>query len=234
MLAALTQLLQLQHHDQQIQILQRQADSLPKERDRLQQQILNQQQALQAKKLETQKVETARKKIDLDVQSQQQHIIKLRTQLQQTRKNEEYQALSHEIEQAEKLIISLEDKELEYMEEYEKALKLWNQEAETHKVKEQNTQQQIFQIEAQLKTVETELTKQLAERSSYLMGLPEEVLTRYERLLPTKGNALVSLEHGNVCGGCHLTVMSQTALDCKTKNKFVTCENCGRFLYWPN
>lgn len=233
MLTALTQLLLLQHHDQQIQTLQHQANFLPKERDRLQKQILNQQETIQLKKTETQKIETSRKKIDLDVQSQQQHILKLRTQMQQTRKNEEYNALSHEIDQAQKIIANLEDQELERMEEYEKALKLWQHEAETLKLRENDFQQQILQIESQLKTVEQELTKQLAERLSFLTGIPEDILARYERLLPMKGNALAPLEHGNVCGGCHLTVMSQTALDCKSTNKFVNCENCGRFLYWP-
>ena len=232
MLQALTQLLILQNHDQQIQTLQRQADSLPKERDRLQKQILVQQENLQLKKLETQKIETARKKIDLDVQSQRQHIIKLKTQQQQTRKNEEYNAFSREIEGAEKLISSLEDEELERMEEYDKALKLWQQEAEIFKMRETEIQQEVLQMEAKLKTVERELAKQLAERASFLIGIPEDILARYERILPMKGNALAPLEHGNVCGGCHLTVMSQTALDCKSTNKFVNCENCGRFLYW--
>lgn len=233
MLPALTQLLLLQHHDQRIQTFRRQIDSLPKERDRLKKQILTQQETLQNKKTETQKIETARKKIDLDVQSQQQHIIKLRTQLQQTRKNEEYNALSHEIEQAQNLIFSLEDQELERMEEYDKALKLWKQEAETIQFLESDIQKQISQIESQLTTVEKELDQKLTERVSLLNGIPEEILARYERLLSTKTNSLAPLEHGNVCGGCHLTVMSQTALDCKLNNKFVNCENCGRFLYWP-
>lgn len=233
MLSTLNQLLRLQHHDEKIDALQRQNRNLPLEQSRLQQQLIHQQQALQAQKLETQKIEANRKKLDLEVQTQQQQINKLRSQLQQTRKNEEYSALLHEIEQAEKLITSLEDDELVLMEQYEKAMVHWNEEAKKNATKETAFQQQISQIEIQFKNVEKELAQLLSERASYLKEIPENILNRYERLRQSKADAIVPVEHRTVCGGCHLTLMTQTLVDCKTQNKIVSCENCGRFLYWP-
>jgi predicted nucleic acid-binding Zn-ribbon protein len=70
----------------------------------------------------TRKIEADRKKIDLDVQSKQVAISRYKSQQQQTRKNEEFAALNHEIEHAEKEISALEDKELELMEAYDKGL----------------------------------------------------------------------------------------------------------------
>ncbi|MEZ5404785.1 MAG: C4-type zinc ribbon domain-containing protein [Verrucomicrobiia bacterium] len=234
MLETLNHLLLLQQHDKKIRALQRQKQNLPLEQTRLQQQLTHQQQSLQSQKLEAQKIEANRKKLDLEAQTQQQHIFKLRTQLQQTRKNEEYSALLHEIEQAEKSIVTLEDEELVLMEQYEQATAHWNEEAKKNNTKEKIFQEQINQMKDQLEGVEKELTQLLAERSAYLKNIPEDILNRYERLLQSKDDAIVPIEHRTVCGGCHLTLMSQTLLDCKTQNKMVSCENCGRFLYWPN
>ena len=70
----------------------------------------------------TRQVEADRKKIDLDVQTKQAAIARYKSQQQQTRKNEEFAALNHEIEHAEKEISTLEDSELELMEAYDKGL----------------------------------------------------------------------------------------------------------------
>src|SRR5580658_5010976 len=66
--------------------------------------------------------EAERKKIDLDVQSKEAAIARYKAQQQQTRKNEEYAALNHEIEHTQKEISALEDQELELMEAYDKGL----------------------------------------------------------------------------------------------------------------
>src|SRR5208282_6249399 len=73
-------------------------------------------------KNKTRLIETERKKIDLDVQTKQAAIARYRSQQQTTRKNEEFAALNHEIEHAEKEISALEDSELELMEAYDKGL----------------------------------------------------------------------------------------------------------------
>ena len=70
----------------------------------------------------TRQIEADRKKLDLDVQTKQAAIARYKSQQQLTRKNEEFSALNHEIEHAEKDISALEDSELELMEAYDKGL----------------------------------------------------------------------------------------------------------------
>src|SRR5580704_7021518 len=53
-----------------------------------------------AMKNQTRQIEADRKKLDLDVQTKQAAIARYRSQQQQTRKNEEFSALNHEIEHA--------------------------------------------------------------------------------------------------------------------------------------
>jgi len=73
-------------------------------------------------KSKTRQIEAERKKLDLDVQTKKAAISRYKSQQQQTRKNEEFAALNHEIEHAEKDISALEDSELELMEAYDKGL----------------------------------------------------------------------------------------------------------------
>src|SRR5947208_16066573 len=56
-----------------------------------------------------------RKKLELDVGTRAETISRLKTQQYQTRKNDEFQAIGHEIERYENEIRKLEDQELELM-----------------------------------------------------------------------------------------------------------------------
>src|SRR5947207_13428652 len=59
--------------------------------------------------------EMDRKKLKLDVGTRTESIARLKTQQYQTRKNDEFQAIGHEIERYENEIRKIEDEELELM-----------------------------------------------------------------------------------------------------------------------
>ena len=62
--------------------------------------------------------------------------------------------------------------------------------------------------------------------------MPEDALIRYRRILKSKKDvAIVPIRHG-ACGGCHMKVTSQTALTAKGGEHLVSCDNCGRLVYW--
>ena len=63
--------------------------------------------------------EVERRKLQLDVEGKRTAIGRFKTQQQQTRKNDEFQALNNEIKHAEDNIQALEDRELELMEQAE-------------------------------------------------------------------------------------------------------------------
>ena len=62
--------------------------------------------------------------------------------------------------------------------------------------------------------------------------MPEDVLSRYRRILKSKKDvAVVPINHG-ACGGCHMKLTSQTVLTARAAENLVACENCGRLVYW--
>ena len=62
--------------------------------------------------------------------------------------------------------------------------------------------------------------------------MPEDALSRYRRILKSKRDvAVVPIRHG-ACGGCHMKVTPQTVLSAKAADHLVSCDNCGRLIYW--
>ena len=94
----LEQLLILQDRQQKIRQIQTEIKTLPWERDHLESQRAASAAGVEALKQKGRQVEIERKKLELDVGTRSESIARLKTQQYQTRKNDEFQALGHEIE----------------------------------------------------------------------------------------------------------------------------------------
>src|SRR5947209_16668035 len=81
------------------------------------------QTALDAAKNRVKELESGRKDLELEVESKKELISKYANQQFQTRKNEEYRALAHEIELCKQAIFKVEDQEIALMEQAEAAQK---------------------------------------------------------------------------------------------------------------
>ena len=165
------------------------------------------------------------------LKTKKQQIEKYANQQLQTRKNEEYRALSHEIETCKAEIMKIEDQEIVLMEQAEAAQKEVVRDHAGGERKETGGRpnRQLNQREENLKKELAELQRGRAE----LAGAVEEaVCQRYERLFKSKGeNVVVGVHHG-VCGGCHMKLPAQILVMCQAHQELVTCTNCGRILYY--
>jgi predicted nucleic acid-binding Zn-ribbon protein len=81
-------------------------------------------------------------------------------------------------------------------------------------------------------TIDAEIADASAARDAAAEGLPESLLSRYERQRVRMGGiAVARLEHGH-CTGCNLEI-SRGELDAllsRPPNSLVECEHCGRML----
>jgi len=225
-------LLVLQERDSRVAHLTHELTHAPDQIAQVERDLAARTAAFDELKARTRQIEADRKKIDLDVQAKQGAIARYKTQQQQTRKNEEFAALHHEIEHAEKEIAALEDRELELMEAYEKGLA---QVAEAQKelaAFQEKSRQKKADLEKRAAAVTAELTSAKEKQAEAEKTVPEDALSRYRRILKSKKDvAIVPIRHG-ACGGCHMKVTSQTALSAKGGEHLVSCDNCGRLVYW--
>src|SRR5437867_10657538 len=111
----LEQLLVLQDRQQKIKQIQTEIKTLPLQRNDLESQLAASAAGVEALKQRARQVEMDRKKLELDVGTRAETIARLKIQQYQTRKNDEFQAIGHEIERYENEIQKIEDEELELM-----------------------------------------------------------------------------------------------------------------------
>ena len=231
MLKEIEQLLILQDRDRKIRTLKFELKMSPEERKEAEDKLAANAAQLEAQKLHAKTLEVEKKKLEVDAQTKRDLIGKFRGQQFQTRKNEEFQALTNEIKHAETDIQSIEDKELEVMDQIEKQRGInAAAEQESAKIKSQ-LNQQLADIDAKIKTIATQLEALEADRAKLTEGIDEDLLSRYERLFASKGDvAVVPIEH-EVCMGCHMKITTQTAVRVKGGKEILGCEQCGRILY---
>jgi uncharacterized protein len=227
----LEQLLVLQDRQQKIRQIQAEIKTLPLERAHLESQLSANAAGVEALKHKARQLEVERKKLELDVGTRGESIARLKTQQYQTRKNDEFQAIGHEIERYENEIRKLEDQELELMIEADKLKAEIEAADKIARATKDSISRQLTDLETKSKALGSQQQELETERETLAAQIDPDLLDQFERLFNSKGDAaVVAVEHG-VCTGCHMKVTTATASRVKAGKEIVSCENCGRILY---
>jgi len=224
--------IKLQELDTRIADLQAEIASLPKH-------IASIEKALEAhtRKLEADRAALAanqreRKKLEGDIQVQEQRISKLRDQMLEAKSNEQYAAFRHEIEFCEAEVRKCEDRILDRMTESESleqnvkaAEGALNKEKDQVEREKQAARQRTAEDRKQLHDRQAERTKGAAE-------MDRKVLSAYERIRKgRKGLAVTEAVEGR-CSACHMALRLQFFQELRRGDKVMYCESCGRILFY--
>jgi predicted nucleic acid-binding Zn-ribbon protein len=232
MLEALEKLLILQDRDRRLLRLRAEVADIEPQRRLVQNRRAAAEESFEKARLTTLRLESERKKLELDADAKKELITKYSAQQWQTRKNEEYKALTHEIDACKAAIQQLDDQQLSLMEQIEAA--------EAHSAAASATLQQVRadceQQLRQLADAEERLTRQVAnaerEREEFAATVDPSLLTRYDRIRKSKGDKVVVGVERGVCGGCHMKLARQDVINAQAQRDIVLCANCGRILYY--
>lgn len=227
--------LKVQHLDARAAELKREIDALPKHIAEIERTL-----SAHLKKLETDKSAlaanlSARRKLEGDVQSQQQKISKLRDQMMEARTNEQYRAFQHEIAYCEDAIRKAEDQILALMEVAE-GLEA-NVKASEKSLAEEKKSVEAEKAQAKARTAadQTELKKVLEERAETIKALPPALAKEYERLrLKHKDGVALAEAKDGMCQACHIVMRPQLWQEVRTADGVFACENCKRILYYES
>ena len=232
MQAELEQLLILQDRAQKMRQMEAELRSLPLERRSLEDQSTAASASLEASKDKARHVEVQKKNLELDIATRNESIARLRTQQYETRKNDEFAAMGREIERYQKEISDLEDQELNLMEQAD-LLKAQTAMEETQtSATKSSIAKQVEDLDGKQGILRGRLEELKKERDELASKVDEDLLDRFNRLFASKGDAaVVALEH-DVCTGCHMKITTQTAVRVKGGKEIVSCEQCGRILYF--
>jgi predicted nucleic acid-binding Zn-ribbon protein len=229
---SITKLLVLQERDSRRLALEQQLKSVPREISAVEARIAAEKQAIETAKAEWHGLESKKKLLEVDIKGAEEKAAKYRTQQLEVRKNDEYRALTHEIETVEALIGGFEEEELKIMYEIDGARKRFTTaEAELkkniagHEEKIRTLREREIQLQAELKAA---LEAVAAARPL----VPEPQLRIYDRIAVKPGHPVCVTVNGGKCGGCHLKVPTHIEVMAKTGSEIATCDQCGRIAYW--
>jgi uncharacterized protein len=225
------QLLVVQDRDQRTKAHRLQEKAVPAERAALEAKREAAKASFEALRDRAKHNEVERRKLEVEAQSKRDAIGRYRSQQSLTRKNEEFQALLHEITRAEEEIRGIEDRELDLMEEAEKlGVEVKAGEAELKRTNE-SIAQQLKDLDEKSANLGKRLEELVAERAQLAAAIDPEILSLYERILKSKGDvAIVPLEH-EICQGCHMKTPGTTVSAVRAGEELVQDPNCGRILY---
>ncbi len=158
---------------------------------------------------------------------------KFQAQLPGVKKNEEYQALLHEIENVKSKRSDLETRVLERLEAEERL------EGERPALEdalaraEAEVRAQVAKIEALEADERRRLEELDGRRAAELQALSPPTRARYERIhVSRQGRAVVPVEK-SACGGCFRALPPQIMQEAKKRDRLLNCEGCGRLLVYP-
>src|ERR1700733_1928085 len=190
MLPEIENLLKLQDTDKEIRRLQDEVAEFPKRVAVIEQKLAGTKAQLERAQAAVKADEATRRKFDTNITELRTKISKYRDQSLDVKTNEQYKALLHEIQFAEKEITANEDKILELMlnaDARDKEVK-----AAQVELKAEAAEIEKEKIEARQRTAEAE--KQLAEgrdkRDQMRAGVNEDLRRHYERVSKFRGSGI--------------------------------------------
>lgn len=178
------------------------------------------------------KKEVERSELDLSVKVKEAEITRYRNQQLQVKKNEEYQALTQQIDLCAAEINRLEEAEIGLMLEIDEASAAFSAEKTSLEAK-------ILQHRAEIhKLVELEQILQSsvdAAREALALARSESdpsYLEHYDRVsrLAKRAPYVVAIKE-HKCGGCHLRVSNEVSRGAQDAGTPHFCDQCGRMVY---
>jgi len=229
--ADLEKLIELEKVDREISRLTEEVAALPKRVAAIEEKLATHQAEIEKAKAAIKNNEAGRRKLEADIQGFQQKIVKYREQSSSVKTNDEYRALMHEVEFAEREIRSCEDKVLELMillETEEKALKTAEAQLKTEAAEVEKEK-----IETRTRTAEDEkLLGEFGEKRSQLRpGVNDSALAHYDRVLRQR-KSVVAEARSQKCMACFVMIPPQTWEEIRTNEQIITCRSCARIFYY--
>lgn len=178
--------------------------------------------------------------IELDLQSREAHIEKLRAQQAQAKTHKEYQTFLTEINTEKVDRNKIEEEAIEALEVVERT----QGEVKTLVGQLDEEQKKLAEVKSQiggrLAELQGEIDKLKPAREAALEAVPPKARGPFERLAERhEGEAMSALEKPDrrneeyVCGACQMALVVDVYNRLHSRDEMVICSSCGRMLYIP-
>ena len=177
--------------------------------------------------------EKAQKDLEAQIQMLNEKLKEARSKQAMVKTNNEYNALSNEIDNGKKKIDLIEESLLEKLDFLPNLHERIADVESELKVEGQKVRVKVESLNSKKKDFEEELDNLIAERNELSITISRNWLSLYETLLKGKRSLAVSPIIQRNCQGCKMPETLQRFFEIRDSDDSIfTCSHCGRILYY--
>jgi predicted nucleic acid-binding Zn-ribbon protein len=224
----------LQKKDRKLIKLMREIRDIPQRKNDIEAQLSGSKKKLDTALNSRKHTEVTLKEQELEVESLNEKVIKYKNQQMEAQTNEQYRAFVKEIGAVEDEIKALEEKEIQLMESLEAGKSIVAECEEKLGGEREGIADELGELDERATYLHEKIEGMKADRKRAASGCDTALLQKYSRILNNKKDfAVVLIEAGGHCGGCHMKLPPQVTNDARNPGKIVACNFCGRIVYNP-
>jgi predicted nucleic acid-binding Zn-ribbon protein len=159
-------------------------------------------------------------------------IKKLESQQNQVKKVEEFNALSHEISQAERERVAKEQRLSDLYDKVTAEEEILNSLNENLKTTIEGSKILESEIKESIERINEEGRGIKDQRDVLVKDADSEIFRIYEMLLKNKKDRVIVPIENRCCSGCHIVLTAQHENLARKGERLVYCEHCSRIHYW--
>jgi uncharacterized protein len=231
----LSQLIELQELDLEIQRVSGRLSRIPEERESTENDF--KQHAAEFLDLKSKHEQTLedRKQLEIELATTQQNLDKFEQDKTRVRNEKEYTAVLREIDSSRKHVGTLETDILKRMEELEKLdAELVARAPDVERMRAE-VDSSLAALDKERDAANRQLSEFVEHRKKLAGQMPRALFSSYDRMSRLgRGQALAEVRSNGICVACRVRVRPKIFSDVRKGDQLVTCENCGRILYYRN
>ncbi len=225
-------LLILQDRDVTLQKIRKEQARVPHERSAIEAKIAEETANIENAKATLKAKELERKETDLEVQAKNSALERFRNQQLLVKKNDEYRALTHQIEQTTSEISQLEEREIEIMLEIDSVSEAFEQDKGAIEQRIESSRKQIELLAQKVENLNESESKAVEEAKQAEGGIDSNYIEHYFRVKKlVKRAPYVSAIREHKCSGCHLRVSNEVSRGAMNGGELHFCDQCARIVY---
>jgi len=228
----LERLLELQKIDVVLAEAAWEAEQLPARIAELEEQLTSADALVAESEESMQQATKDRLRLEGDLRDQGAKLEDLKAKQLVIKTNEEYAALTQEIDYMRKTISETEDVVLKMLEDVDVKKAELDERRAAAEGSRGEIEGQIAELKSELQKLREHVMLKNDERTRVAMHVDDHLLVRYERILASKGDSAIVPLVDDVCTGCYKRLPPQAAIEVRRGNRITECDSCGRILYW--